>query len=116
VLAGVLATSFEENPPCDTAPSVDGSGMCILVRHPSAVPILVMTGLGAAEVAVSTYLLFRPQPIDETEARSLADAYNRRLRRRLGLPDVVDRARVQDLAVVPYVGQRQAGVVLTARF
>jgi hypothetical protein len=66
--------------------------------------------------AIATYLLVRPQPIDEAEARSLADAYNRRLRHRLGLPEVADRPRVHDVTIVPLVGERGAGVAITARF
>jgi hypothetical protein len=113
-LAGWLARDLDETPPCDVEVTVDGHGNCTGVRRPA--PVLVMAGLGVTTLVISTYLALRPQPIDEAEARSLADAYNRRLRRRLGLPDVAVRPRVRDVAVLPYVGERQAGIAIAARF
>jgi hypothetical protein len=115
-LAGVLARDLDETPQCDVEPTVDGQGRCVGVRRPSPVPVVVMAGLGLTELVVGTYLMVRTQPIDEAEARSLADAYNRRLRRRSGLPDVAARPRLRDVAVLPYVAASQAGIAIAARF
>jgi hypothetical protein len=50
------------------------------------------------------------------DARALADAYNQRLRRRLGLPPAPRRALLRDVTLTPYVAVHDAGAVLEARF
>jgi hypothetical protein len=64
---------------------------------------------------VGTYFSARPQPISEDDARALADAYNQRLRRRLGLPPA-PRPALRDVTLTPYVAAHDAGAVLGARF
>jgi hypothetical protein len=69
-------------------------------------------------MCVSTYFIINPQPIDEGDAKSLADAYNQHLRRQLGLPVVgAQRAPLlQDMRLAPYVTGRDAGLAISGRF
>jgi len=73
-------------------------------------------GLGSVAVGVGTFHYQHPQPIGEDDARALADAYNQRLRRRLGLPPAPRRALLRDVTLTPYAAGRAAGAVVGARF
>jgi hypothetical protein len=70
---------------------------------------------GLVALAAARWLESAPQPIGEKEARSLAEQYNLRLRRQLGLPAAA-RARTRDVRIVPYATGRDAGIALTTGF
>lgn len=70
---------------------------------------------GLVAIAAGRWLQSAPQPIGENEAKSLAEQYNGRLRRQLGLPAAA-RARTRDVRVVPYVSARDAGIALATAF
>ena len=53
-----------------------------------------------------------PNPVGTVEARQLADAYNRDLRQRLGVP----KADGVDIRVLPHLEEGGAGVSLAVRF
>jgi len=55
-------------------------------------------------------------PIEENDAKAMADAYNQRLRRELGLPVVTRRPLLHDMTVTPYLASNQSGLAMTARF
>ncbi len=55
-------------------------------------------------------------PIEENYAKALADAYNQRLRKDLGLPVVLRRPLLQDIKLAPYVAGNDRGVALRASF
>lgn len=66
-------------------------------------------------MAIGFYYYYHPHPISENDAKALADAYNQRLRRELGLP-VVTRPLLHDLKLTPFVARGDAGLTLGARF
>jgi hypothetical protein len=103
---------------CQTVQGDEGE-ICLEKKHRTVAPIVVALAAGLAGVAVGTYLYRHPQPIDEDDARALADAYNQRLRGALGLR-TADRStlrpRLRDVALVPYLGRSDAGLVLGGRF
>lgn len=68
-------------------------------------PLIVATA-GAASWGVWGYLWARPQPIDEREAKALAQAYNHDLRRRL------ERRTTGSVQVAPALG----GVIVAGTF
>ena len=76
---------------------------------------LVFVGVGAAGVVTGIYYAFHRHPIDEPEARALADDYNRRLRGMPGAP-AAQRSLLHDVRWTPYVTGRAAGIGLAARF
>ena len=82
----------------------------------SVVPVLVAVGVGLAGTAVGGYFSRNPHPIDENEAKALADAYNQRLRRQLGLPVVTRHPTMRGLALAPYVASYNAGLAVSAPF
>jgi hypothetical protein len=77
---------------------------------------VVGLGAGLSAIAIGRWLHHRPQPIDENEAKSLAEQYNARLRRRLGLSVAAHAHRRRDVVLAPYIGARDAGLVAAARF
>lgn len=81
------------------------------------VPILASLGVGAAGVVVVLHFSGDPPALDEANARALADAYNQRLRVKLGLPPhAAHRARIRDAALAPFVAAGSGGLVLRATF
>ncbi|HEY0478118.1 MAG TPA: hypothetical protein VGD37_11405 [Kofleriaceae bacterium] len=80
------------------------------------IALSVTAGLSAIGVATGFWYLNHPQPIADNAAKDLADAYNQRQRRRLGLPVVSRRPLLHDLRLTPYVARGDAGLVLGARF
>jgi hypothetical protein len=101
--------------PCNM---IDGPGglTCVNQQHHSLAPALVALGVGLVAVGVGTYLYRSPQPIDEDDAKALADAYNKQLRGKLGLGAVADAPRLRDVTVAPYAGSAGSGVAIAARF
>jgi hypothetical protein len=62
------------------------------------------------------HYLGAPHPIDVSEAKRLADAYNQGLRRQLRLPIAARRPALRDVTLAPFVGRDQGGVAMAARF
>lgn len=79
-------------------------------------PILLAGGVSAAGIVGGIYLERNPHPIDELDARELADRYNQRLRWVLGLPPLARRTPDRDIALTPFFAGRVGGLVLRARF
>lgn len=67
-------------------------------------------------MAIGFYYYYHPPPISENDAKALAEAYNQRLRRELGLPVVTRRPLLHDLKLTPFVARGDAGLTLGARF
>jgi hypothetical protein len=78
-------------------------------------PIAVLTAASIVGFGIMGWYGMHAQPISEREAKSLADQYNQSLRRNLGLP-VVDRRRLRDIQIAPFVSGHDGGLVLGARF
>jgi hypothetical protein len=86
-------------------------------RRSTYLPPAIAASIGSAiALGVGIYLAIHPHPIDENEAKSLADVYNQQLRRRLGLPVVTRRPVLRDLKLTPYVAGNGTGIALSARF
>jgi len=128
-LTTVLATYFafqtiDSGGQCDsTLPTVqfeaclDAQSKARDDRRSTYVPPIIVASIGGTiALWVGLYLVFRPHPIDENEAKSLADGYNQRLRHDLGLPVVTRRPLLRDLRLTPYVAASGAGLALGARF
>lgn len=75
---------------------------------------LVGVCVGLAAVATGRYLQTSLEPISDSEARAIAEQYNKRLRRSLGLP-LSARMR-RDVHVLPYVSGRDAGLAIATAF
>lgn len=73
---------------------------------------LAVFGGGLYGIHYSNHL----HPIEENDAKALADAYNQRLRRELGLPVVARRRLLHDVQLTPYLAGAEAGVGLRASF
>src|SRR5262249_35034081 len=81
------------------------------------VPVLVSLGVSITGLAIAVHFEGDPPPLGESDARALADAYNQRLRTKLGLPPRVShRALLRDVTVAPYVSAGDGGLVVRARF
>ena len=89
---------------------------CLDNNNRSLVPTVAALVVGVVGVGVGTYVHRHPQPIDEDDARVLADGYNQRLRGALGLRAAARPPRLRDVALAPKLGRGDAGVVLGARF
>jgi hypothetical protein len=100
---------------CASLPSTQ-QAQCQLDHEPSNLPALIGAGVGLGAAMVGTYLYRHLQPIDESEARSLAALYNHQLIRQLGGPGVARRPAIRDLTLRPYVARDDTGLVLSARF
>lgn len=87
-----------------------------LDHEPSPVGPLLLITAGSISWGVGYYLYFKPHPISENEAKSLADGYNQNLRRKLGLATVSQAPRLRDVKLAPYVGEHDGGLVIAARF
>jgi hypothetical protein len=116
VAAGVLL-STDDTPYCERELTPDGHGRCLRIHYPSLTGAGgALIGLGVTSALIGLYFSAHPQPIGEDDARALADAYNQRLRRRLGLPPAPRRALLRDVTLTPYAAGRAAGAVVGARF
>lgn len=80
-----------------------------------ALPLMV-TGVGFAASVLGIHYAQTPHGITENEAKTLADAYNQKLRRELGLPVVSQAPRLRDVKITPYLGEHDGGLVIAARF
>lgn len=81
----------------------------------------LLAGLGVAAAGsiglwIGYWFLSHPHPIDENEAKRLADVYNQHLRGRLGLPVVRSEPMIRDLRIAPRITRSDNGLVLSARF
>ena len=115
-VSGVLALSIDDPTVCKRELTVDGHGRCIATLHPSLVPVWIMMGIGVTGIVVGTYFQLRPHPIAECDAKAMADEYNQRLRRQLGLPVVPPEPWLHDVKLTPYVADSNAGLVITGGF
>jgi hypothetical protein len=112
-----ILTIENESPLTDCqAVQGDAGQVCLDRHHRTVAPVVVALAAGLAGVAVGTYLVRHPQPIDEDDARALADGYNQRLRGALGLRTAARPPRLRDVALVPYAGRTDAGLALGGRF
>ncbi|HSR97470.1 MAG TPA: hypothetical protein VLM79_10490 [Kofleriaceae bacterium] len=75
---------------------------------------LVGLAAGVAAAAAGRWLQESLDPISESEARTIAEQYNKRLRRSLGLP-LSARMR-RDVHVLPYAGSHDAGLAIATAF
>ncbi|HMG54278.1 MAG TPA: hypothetical protein VK601_12365 [Kofleriaceae bacterium] len=89
---------------------------CATDQDHSLAPTIAALGVGVGGALFGTWYQRHPQPIDERDARAMADAYNRQLRNQLGIPTLAGAPRLSDLKLVPYLGGRDAGIALGARF
>lgn len=70
----------------------------------------------ASVVGILVGAAYAASPVNTDEAKNLADAYNQRLRRQLGLPTAASRPWLRDVKLAPYVARGDAGLALGARF
>lgn len=89
---------------------------CVAGHGVSLAPALAAVSVGLVGAAVGTYLLRNPHPIDDNDAKALADAYNQRLRRQLGLPVAVRPSILRDVAVRPEATEHGAKLAFEVRF
>jgi hypothetical protein len=89
---------------------------CTEAQQRSQIPTYVGLGLGLAGALFGTWFYRNPQPIDESDARTMADAYNQQLRRQLGSAEVRSAPRLSEVRLAPYAGSDGAGLALGARF
>ncbi|HEX8113750.1 MAG TPA: hypothetical protein VF516_38725 [Kofleriaceae bacterium] len=74
-------------------------------------------GVSTVGLFVGLWYQLHLHPISENEAKSLADVYNQRLRRELGLPVVVREPLLRDVKLTPFVARSDTGgLALSARF
>jgi hypothetical protein len=86
-------------------------------REDANVAGLVIANLAAfGGILYGIYYSNHLHPIEENDAKALADAYNQRLRRELGLPVVARRRLLHDVQLTPYLAGAEAGVGLRASF
>ena len=77
----------------------------------------VGVGVGLVGLGVGLWYSLHPHPISENDAKGLADVYNQRLRRELGLPVVMREPLLHDVTLAPLLVRGEArGLALTARF
>jgi hypothetical protein len=80
----------------------DAFDRCVDDNH-SLTRVVVAAGIGLVAGAFGTYFYRNPHPIDENDAKALADAYNQRLRRQLGLPIAQRAPLLHDVALAPTI-------------
>jgi hypothetical protein len=112
---GLMITAEPDFRPCAPLPPVQRAA-CDSDQEPSIVPGLVGAGVSLGAALLGTYLYRNPHPIDESEAKLLADSYNRQLLHQLGGPGVARRPVLRDVKLVPYVARGDIGLALGARF
>jgi hypothetical protein len=79
--------------------------------------LAVGNGVGLIALGVGLWYGVHLHPITENEAKGLADVYNQRLRRELGLPVVRREPVLRDVTLAPFIAQGDArGLALSARF
>jgi hypothetical protein len=110
-ISGVLAVRKSDWSPCNGLQG-DAFSRCADAHTLSLVPAIAVAGFGLIATGFASYYARNPQPIDEHDAKALADAYNQRLRRELGLPAALRRPTVRDLVAAPYLTGRDLGLAL----
>jgi len=116
VAAGLLAVRKSDYSACSAQLDAVAYQRCWNDHTLSQAPALIAIGVGLTATAFASYFYRNPQPIDERDAKALADAYNQRLRRQLGLPVAAPRPIVRNLALAPFVAAGDRGLVLRATF
>ena len=117
VTAGtVLALSLQKE--CPIGASEPTFSMCLADNRQSFYTAFgVGYGVGLIGFSVGLWYSFHPHPISENEAKSLADVYNQRLRRELGLPVVARAPLLRDVKLTPFIGRSDTGgLALSSRF
>lgn len=113
VVSGLLTISaVEGGSVCDLFTLGD---RCVDIGSPLG-PLVFSVGVSVAGIVMGYHFYRNPHPIDENDARTLADAYNQRLRGKLGLPVGIRRPLTRDLTLTPYVAGWDSGLVLRGRF
>jgi hypothetical protein len=79
-------------------------------------PTLLAAAVSGIAFVTGIYYVTHLQPLDDGEAKALANDYNQRLRHQLGLPVATRRPRLRDIKLVPYVTGHDAGLALGGRF
>jgi hypothetical protein len=82
----------------------------------SYTPTLLAAAVSGVAFITGIYYVTHLQPLDDGEAKALANEYNQRLRHQLGLPVATRRPRLRDLRLWPYVTGHDAGLAVGARF
>jgi hypothetical protein len=121
--AFVIKAATDKGPDCTISMTPDQFSACIQAdiaaddhaRSTYVPPALILGGVSLIALTVAGWYGFHLQPISEREAKSLADQYNQNMRRNLGLP-VVERRRLRDFHIAPFVTGHDGGLVLGARF
>ena len=117
VTAGsVLALSLQKE--CPIGASEPAFSMCLADNRQTFYTAFgVGYGVGLIGLSVGLWYSFHPHPISENEAKSLADVYNQRLRRELGLPVVARAPLLRDVKLTPFIGRSDTGgLALSSRF
>jgi len=114
-MVGGLVLGFALRKDCTKEPDFS---MCIDDQlQTTATTIIVSASVGTIGLLVALWSAYHLHPITENEAKSLADVYNQRLRRELGLPVVRRQPLLRDLTLTPFVARSDAGgLALSARF
>jgi hypothetical protein len=117
VAFGAAAVIYYRGDSLDTcAGPATQAEQCVHDRMRSQVPAIIVGSVGLVGGLFGTYFFRNPHPIDENDAKTLADAYNQRLRGQLGLPVASSEPLVRELAVSPYAAGASRGLVLAGRF
>jgi hypothetical protein len=107
---------YELRDQCPMTLSYDAFTVCEKDHRPTFGGPLIALGTSAIAFTVGIWYFYHPHPISENDAKALADAYNQRLRRELGLPVVTREPLLHDVKLTPLVARGDAGLVLGARF
>jgi hypothetical protein len=79
--------------------------------------LIAGTSVGLVALGVGLWYQWHLHPITENEAKGLADVYNQRLRRDLGLPVVRREPVLRDVTLAPFIARGEVrGLALSARF
>ena len=116
-LGMLILISLDRDPSCGDHPTTINNN-CPSIANIRMLSLLIAASAStsAIGITVGTYFYYHPHPIDENDAKALADAYNQRLRRRLGLPVSIHQPMIQDLMLMPYARAQDGGFILEARF
>jgi hypothetical protein len=117
-VAGGLLIAQESSPDCSALFPGDAFAKCvddhINGTGMNLAPTIVL-GLGGL-VGLLASAAYYGAGLSDDDARAMADAYNQRLRRQLGLATATSQRWLHDVTLTPYVARGDAGVMLGARF
>lgn len=113
---GILFYDLGSRKDCPTTLPFDQFEACLDDNRPGFVGPLVAIGVSSVALGVGFWYHFHPHPIEENDAKALADAYNQRLRRQLGLPVVTRAPLLHDVKLTPFIARGDTGLALGARF